>query len=488
MLTIHLRINDDATGRPTPVRLCISGPDGATFPPFGRVAEFAPGPDEDVGGHLWHEKQAWCYIDGTCEVPLPAGVPVRVRATKGPEYRPLDHTVVLGTGQMSLRLGIERWSDLRSEGWFPGDVRCHSLSPHAALLEACAEDLAVVQLLAREGRFPSPDGDAYPSVANMVAFSGQAPALASDAAVVAVNTLNHHPVLGTIGLLHSHRAVFPLTFGGPDHLDDWSIYDWCKQCHRKGGLTTWVNAFDPAGHPSGGEALAALLLGQIDAIEADDQPRKVPLLPWYYRILDLGLRVPLVGASGKASNAVPLGRVRTYAQLPTGEPLTLGGWIDAVRAGRCFATAGPLVSFTVDGRGPGETIEPAGSEVTMRAVAASHNRFDRLELVSNGEVIATADPTATESHWTATIEQVVSLTQSGWLAARTIGPTGSFAHTAPVSVVIPNCPPPRREAAVAAVRKSLEAAREWVWEHGRFADLSSRDRLLARFAEADESL
>ena len=466
MLTVHLRIADDATGLPTPVRLRISGPNDETYAPLGRLAEFAPGPDEDVGGHLWQDKQAWCYIDGSCEVRLPAGVPLRVRASKGPEFIPLDQTVTLGPGQMALRFAVERWSNLRADGWFAGDARCHSLSPHAALLEAEAEDLAVAQLLARESRFPSMDGHAYPTATNMPAFSGQKPALASDSALVAVNTFNRHPVLGSVGLLHSHRPVFPLAFGGPDHADDWSVCDWCDQCHRKSGLVTWA---DP---PAGGEAVVALLLGKIDAVEVDDRPRKVPLLPWYYRLLDLGLRVPLVGASGKDSNATPLGRVRTYARV--GEPLTLGGWVEAVRAGRCFATAGPLLTFTAEHH-------------LVRATAASRTPFDRLEVVADGEVIASAVPAVEGGRWSASVGREWSLpTTSGWLAARTVGTGGGFAHTAPVPVVVPDrTSPPSGRRGRRSVRKAVEGGPR-VGGRGRSVRRhpSSRDRLLARCDEA----
>ncbi len=70
------------------------------------------------------------------------------RPTKGPEYTPLDETVTLGAGQMALRFAIERWTDSRADGWVSVDTRCHFLSPHAALLEAAAEDVDVVNLLA----------------------------------------------------------------------------------------------------------------------------------------------------------------------------------------------------------------------------------------------------------------------------------------------------------------------------------------------------
>src|SRR5262245_14915031 len=136
MLTIHLRINDAATGQPTPVRLRVSGADGTAFPPLGRAAEFPTGRNEDVGGHLQIGRERWFYIDGACEIPLPAGVPLRVQATKGPEYTPIDQTVTLGVGQMALRFAIGRRTDSRAGEWVTVDTRCHFIPPHAALLEA----------------------------------------------------------------------------------------------------------------------------------------------------------------------------------------------------------------------------------------------------------------------------------------------------------------------------------------------------------------
>ena len=51
--------------------------------------------------------------------------------------------VTLGPGKMALRFAIERRVNLPARGWFAADVRCHELSPHAALLEGAAEGLAL---------------------------------------------------------------------------------------------------------------------------------------------------------------------------------------------------------------------------------------------------------------------------------------------------------------------------------------------------------
>src|SRR5437764_4678607 len=337
--TVHLRVNDAATGQPTPARLRVIGPDGTYYPPFGHSADFAIGRGEDVGGNVLIGKDRWAYIDGACEIALPPGQ-LLVEATKGPEYKPLRAEVTLPAGKLALRFAIERWADLRREGWYSGDIRAHFLPPHAALLEAAAEDLAVVHLLAAEVQLPSiSDGQTHTAYPNLVAFSGQRPCLEASGHAVVVNTHNRHPVLGSLGLLHCHRAVFPLTFGGPDHTDDWSLADWCDQCHRKHGLVVWTEAFrSEAGLV--GEPLADLILGKVDALEIDPGARSVPLLRAWYGLLNAGVRVPFVGASAKDGNRTPLGALRSYAQLTPGSAFDTASWNEAVRTGRTFVTGG----------------------------------------------------------------------------------------------------------------------------------------------------
>lgn len=440
MLNVHLRISDN-TGRPTPVRLRVSAESGAQFPPLGRAAEFAGGRAEDVGGHLRVGRERWWYIDGACEIPLPAGVPLRVQATKGPAWEPLSETVTLGAGQISLRFALRRvWN---AEGWVSVDTRAHFVPPHAALLEARAEGLDVANVLAVPLNVLALDANTYTTVPNLLAFSGQVPAVEAGGAQVVVNTFNVHPVLGKLALLNSHRPVFPLAFGGPEDTDDWGLCDWCDQCHRKKGVVVWCDAFEPAGGILGGEALVAAVLGKIDAIEVTDAPRKAPLLPWVYRLWDAGVRVPLVGASAKDSNRTPLGSMRTWVK-PDG-----GTWLDCVRTGCTVASAGPLLTLTRDGDSFFARAFPEPTEV---------------ELVSNGRVVPEG------------------ACAPGWVAARTA--RGPFGHTSPLSVG----DVARQPDAVAALVKLIRQTEEWATEHGRYANSKRKEALLARCAEARAKL
>jgi hypothetical protein len=482
MLTVHLRVNDASTGRPTPVRLRLLA-DGSPHAPFGRLLAFACGPGEEVGGQVQIGADAYAYIDGTCEVRLPAG-PLTVELSKGPEYLPVHSLLSLRPGQISLRLTIERCTDWRAEGWYGGDVRVHDLSPHAALLEGAAEGLSVVHLLARER---PPHAGRPPAISNLLAFSGTSPVLESPECVVAVNTLNEHPMLGRVGLLDSHRPVYPLRFGGPDGQDDWSVSDWCDQCHRKRGLVTWPDLPRLVPEAWQGEALAALLLGKIDAFEVSWLPVDDPwsALATWYRLLDCGYRPALVGASGKDSNSLLIGRVRTYAHLDPGSPFSLPAWNDAVRRGRTFLTSGPLLTLEVAGRPPGEVIQAeTGQRLSLRAAVASVAPVDRIEILAGGKVLATGrGPDQPGNRKPVAVEAELVVEESTWIAARCWGkqpmPGGgcAAAHTSAVAVQVAGKPIHPVPATVEPLLTVLDQTAEWVEKQARCEVERQREHL-----------
>lgn len=491
MNTVHVRITDAATGKPTPARVRFLDAAGRTLVPFGRLAEFATGPGEDVGGNLLLGAERFVYVDGACEIRLPAGA-VTVEAYKGPEYAPQRRQLTLGAGQISLRLALERWIDLRAEGWYAADSRAHELSPHAALLEGAAEGLAVVNLLAYER--PARDGRpaAFP---NLPAFSGTRPALAGPECQVVVNTLNRHPVLGTVALLDCHRAVFPLRFGAPNASDDWSVADWCDQCHRKRGLVFWADRPRLTADEPQGEALAALALGKVDGFEVCrfTDPEPAVLADWY-RLLDCGLRVPLVGGSGKDSNAVALGATRTYARVLSGEEFDYAAWVQAVRAGRTFVTNGPLLALTVEGHAPGTVFEDLGpgTSVRVRAEVRSGVPFEQLEVLAGGEVIAAKE--ASGDRKAALLETDFPVTTGGWLAARCWGrdrlADGQcvYAHTSPVYLRVEGKEPAALPEAVGPLVAVLDQTRDWVASAACNATERSRNHLTEILTAARQEL
>ncbi len=484
MQTVHVRVVDAATNKPIAVRIRFSDAQGRYFPPLGRLASFPTDPGVEVGGSVRLAGRAWSYIDGGCEVRLPPGK-IILEIAKGVEYRPLRREVVLAAGQLALRFTLERWIDPRQQGWYSGDIRCHEISPHAALLEGAAEGLAIVQLLARERA---------ESLRNLLAFSGSEAALSSAECLVVVNTLNEHPQLGRVALLDSHRPVYPLRFGGSDGLEDWSVADWCDQCHRKRGLVVWpdLNRFCPDSLQ--GEALAALVLGKIDAFEVTSLPDPEPeVLGHYYQLLGAGLRPALVGGSGKESNATVLGALRTYARLQPGEPLTASNWAAAVRARRTLVTNGPFLSLTVDTVGPGEVVNlENNSRVRIVAEAQSELPFDQLEVLSDSQILAVKP--ASGNRQSARLELDFIPSHSTWIAARCYSSekleTGSclYAHTAPVWLELPTRLPPIRSDVVEPLLSTLTQTRQWIVSQARCETDKQRNRLLGVIDEAIKQL
>ena len=475
MLNIHLRFTDAASKNPLPVRLRITGPTGGTFVPLGRLPIFPCGRGEELGGHVRLGGENFTCIDGGCEVPLPAGVPLRIRASHGPEYDSLDREVTLKPGQMALRFELNRRTDANWNDWVRVDSRAHFLSPHAAALDGAAEGLNVVNVLARASSVLARDGNTYPVFSNLHEFSGPEPARIAHGCTVIVNTLNTHPTLGSLGLLNSHRIVHPLAFGGADGPDDWSLCDWADQCHRKNGLVVWVDAFRPEAGLMGGEALIALLLGKIDAVEFDSGPRTQPFLPWLYRLWNAGFPVPLVGGSGKESNRTALGAMRTYARSSPDKP----GWIEAVRAGRTFITNGPLLNLSVEGDTATATVESAVP-------------FEKLELIGNGRLLAIAAVEAGDRF----AAKLVAPVPAGpvWIAARCVGgmpsrlyPGGPvFAHTSPV--ILSADVPTERPAARRALSECVATTRAWIETEGNFGRPKAKDHLLGHCDRAAATL
>ncbi|MCI0377930.1 MAG: hypothetical protein L0215_10005 [Gemmataceae bacterium] len=507
--TVHVRVNDAATGKPTPCRVRFTDAAGNYYAPLGRLVDFALGPNCDVGGNVQIGDKKYAYIDGTCEIDLPPGR-ILAEISKGPEYTPLADTIDLAPGKLALRFVLERWINLRERGWYAGDTRAHCLSPHAALLEAQAEDIAVVNLLIQQMPVMDMDGstpgsessslrdrrtaNAFP---NILAFSGQKPILEAPGHLVAVNSHNVHPALGSLGLLHCHRLVFPLTSGQIDELGDWTLDDWCDQCHRKNGLVVWTNLGHGTDDFAFGEPLAALLLGKIDALEIDEvhlDPVMLARMALVFQCLHFPLA--LVGASAKDRNQKVLGRMRTFARLLPSAEFSYSNWIEAVRAGRTFVTNGPLLDLEIDGHGPGSIVPLATGKESfwVRAEAKSLAPFDLLELLKNNDVVESVTPSGYPS--VARMEGEYKANDTVNLAIRCVGnnslPTRPFpqpllAQTTPIQVRRENRPLAITHEAGRRLEKPLADLLQWIQDKAT-ATPKQRERAAAIVQAAIDTL
>ncbi len=187
---------------------------------------------------------------------------------------------------------------------------------------------------------------------------------------------NRQNMLGHIGLLGTSQAILPMaSAGSPEgRLGDplgWLMADWADAVHAQHGLAVAVHFPLPYA-----EVAADIVAGRIDAVEMQALTPGVdgPSIREWYRFLNCGFRLPIVGGTDKMSAEIPLGAIRTYARLEPGRPLSFESWADAVRSGRTFVTSGPFVELAVDGQEPGGTVRLGRGGGTVEVQALGHGR------------------------------------------------------------------------------------------------------------------
>jgi hypothetical protein len=426
---------DDATNQPVPCRAHFRSIHGVPYQPHGHHGHVNSNLETwhiDVGGDLRLGQDSYAYIDGRCQGWLPRGE-VLVDVARGYEYEPLRQRVTIEPGQRRLELRLRRWTDMNQQRWFSGDTHVHFLSTQGSLREARAEDLNVVNLLQSQW------GSLF---TNTEDFSGE-PVYSTDRqTVVWANQENRQHILGHLILLGLKEPVYPWCSDGPSEAElggtlETTLSHWADACHAQGGTVVIPHFPNPNGEPA-----VLVSTGRADAVE---MIRSDPFNHLeYYRYLNAGYRIPLVGGTDKMSSEVAVGQYRTYVFVPSDEEFSYDSWCHNLRAGRTFLSGGPLLECSVDGAAIGDTVKlPAsGGTVEVHARAQSILPIHTLQVIHNGEVVA--DTTDLHGTRELNLQAQVGVSGPGWICARVGGPNyqqlkhhdvwnrGIFAHTSPI--------------------------------------------------------
>jgi hypothetical protein len=439
---VRLRFLDAESGQPVAVRVHLHGQAGEYLPPRGHHRLVSRIWGHDYAAEFVNVENQYAYVDGECIVDLPLGT-VYAEITRGFEIAPIRCALDIAPDTTELKFELHRVLDWRMRGWVTADTHVHFLSPQTALLEGRAECVNVVNLLASQwGEMFSNVGD-FDGRTNV----GETRPGEGGEFLVRVGSENRMQVLGHISLLgYSGSLIQPLCSGGPGEAAigdpvDVTLADWAKRCIDQGGLTVLPHApilqFEGA---------ADIVLGLIDALElmtpnplhADQiQLNSYGLADWY-RYLNLGYHVPLVGGSDKMSAAMLLGGIRTYAKLRS-PILTYEAWMDAIRTGNTFVTVGPLAALSVEGVEPGGTLQifSDGGVVQVEwEVESSRMAIERVEVVVGGLI---ADEVAVGRRMSAYGHAAIRISESTWIALRVRAsnrgmPDDVAAHTSAVFV------------------------------------------------------
>ncbi|MBI2949473.1 MAG: CehA/McbA family metallohydrolase [Verrucomicrobia bacterium] len=434
------------------------------------------------------------YCPGEAHVNVPAGA-IRVEVWKGFEFRPETRTIQVATGETrAVEIALTHTVSMPEFGYYSGDPHLHIPREKDAdektildLLEA--EDIHFGTILA----YNEPAGPYAGFMDKMASPQGRGLGRRS-----ILSRGSHSIVSGQEyrSSTYGHMNLFlldDLVLAGQSlNANDWPLYgELARQAREKGGV---------AFHAHGGYAQAVyadVVQGNIDAVELLQFGvyRGIGLIDWY-RMLNCGFRIPMVGASDYPA-CRKLGDCLTYAY--SADRPGLETWLKAAAAGRSFVTTGPLLLLEVDGERPGSRINKAGAgphrvraKVRVRSEVAP---VTHVQLVANGRVQKELLVPATEGlgRWIE-FEHSVDLDRSVWIAARAfslsrLGTPDAESHTNPVYVYLDGKAPYETaslDALVEQIDKQITAhkARKFQ-EQARVLDYFERSRdILMKIREA----
>ena len=236
----------------------------------------------------------------------------------------------------------------------------------------------------------------------------------------------------------------------------------------------------------GREGVVNALTGRLDALNVFDGSRG-KYEDNYYRYLNIGMRLPI--STGTDWFIYDMSRVYTGVQ----GKLTIASWLEALKAGRCQATNGPLLSLKVDGQSMGAIIDlKAPKKVKIEASALGRVPLRQLQLIHNGKVIKT-ELAADKDPGRIRLAHEVLLDQPAWFALRSDGDVKNefdktiFAHTSPVYVNFKGRGVFHMDDAL-DLMKQIAQGQELIRARGKFSNAEASRDLLALYDQAAQIL
>ncbi|MEJ0040316.1 MAG: CehA/McbA family metallohydrolase [Gammaproteobacteria bacterium] len=403
------------------------------------------------------------YVDSKYEGKVPAGT-YELVATRGPEYKAFKTTVEVKPNQANrVTISLERYEDMPAKGWYSGDSHIHVTRDEVADPQiwgfVAAEDVHVGNLLEM--------GNIIKVYFDQPKSWGKESRYERDGHFIVSG--QESPRTGFFG----HTVHFNIPH--PTHLktEEYFLYDKVfRETKTQGGLAGfahmgWGSRNAEAPFMNRGLALLAPL-GLVDFIEVLQGGRFVQ--DAWYRLLNLGIRVKPAAGTDWPYSDFP-GVVRFYVKVDG--PFNLDSWFKSYDAGRAFVTNGPLIDFTINGKGIGEELHvKKGAKLDLAALAKLNpdvDSLDRMEIVTLGNVTDTKSAAGKDR---VEIKTQITADKSMWIAVRAYGSRQernnlTIGHTAPIYVIVDDEPAWNREELpkiVAELHAELEKMRTEPYE------------------------
>jgi len=421
MARLRVRIFDEHKHL-TGARISVTGDDYRVYAPdnaWMQADDSLFSPEQPFEKHYFASS-------GEAEMDVPRGR-VTVEVMKGFEYEPRkivqpvgDKTVELDIGMTPLKLPQDTQSS-----WVSADVHVHMNyggtyrnTPAHLVTQAAAENLAIIEnlIVNKEERIPD------------ISYFSRQPDPASTATQLIFHGQEFHTSYwGHLGLLNlTDHFLLPGYAGYPGtaaaSLSPTNA-DVADMAHAQGGLVGYAHPFETFADPmkDARELPVDVALGKIDYLEVVGfSDHKLTSEIWY-QLLNCGFHLPAAGGTDAMANFAslrgPVGLNRVYAKVPKGT-FDIHNWLNSLKQGRTFATNGPLLGFTLEGREAGDTLQlPHGNQqVKFTAWLRSIVPVDHLEVMCNGHVVAKLPLNA--DHRSADVSDTIPISQSGWCLLR----------------------------------------------------------------------
>ncbi|MHC4070813.1 MAG: CehA/McbA family metallohydrolase [Planctomycetota bacterium] len=455
--------------------------------------------------------------DGQFVIDVPAGKAV-IHVERGKEYWPVDKEIVVEPGQTTtVAITLKRWVNMSKEGWYSSDIHCHFGLNDLRILKqlALADDVNFEPILTLwNHQSPAPPGGIWPD------WPGGSSVNADTTHLVTLRNQEIERIGGQAFESVGALLMFGLT--KPVEMPPRGSRYPCDAVLGRIARETSPRCIIDTDKPIWGENVVGVALGLFDSVQVchNHYHRQATLqngrVGWgmagagieerhkdwdqdelfhrtnstYYRFLNCGFKLAATGGSAMGVMAVPLGYGRTYARLDG--PLTEANYLDAIRAGRTFATNGPVLILTADDRDSGAEIKYSinnNDPIRIEARLRSIQQIDSLELIYNGKVIKSVN--LEDAPPSPILEESAALglkpLRSGWIVARAIftSPDGHLrqAHTSPVYITVDGKPTVSKTDAEYMIRW-IDRLLEVSGRPGRYKSDDERTQTQAIFKEA----
>ncbi|QXD26115.1 CehA/McbA family metallohydrolase [Opitutia bacterium ISCC 51] len=454
--------------------------------------------------------KSWAMIeDGKFTVRLRAIDGYSVRLFHGFEFtQPVYEMNLSGkAGQtMERTFELKQHIDMQARGWMSADSHVHSLSPEGAMRQMAVEDVDYTNLM-----FIGPKHPLY--TRGMV--TGKPNPVSTKDRIVYVSQEVRDMEQGHMTLMGMQEPIEPvLVYTGTGKNEpeprsneplNWQV---TERMHSQKGLAFHAHYLFWPGYGSAVGGALSLLDGlewtSTDIVNNRRRTRQGLVIPGYetkptgfdsgqlyYRMLNCGVRLPLIGGTDKMSAARPVGSVaRTYAKV---DEWTHDGLMNGIREGNTFVSNGPLLFFSANRASMGGELKFSGEGpfmIEIRGRCITQRPVNYLQVVHNGKVIHEVRTEDYQLRLKLFLE--LNVTESGWIALRAGADQPDpedwwnytmAAHTSPIYITVSDESPSNAEDAEYLLAR-LDKTLEWVETEAIWSNSKTKREAIESFKKA----